>query len=305
MKRNFLLAAGGTILLFLFPYMVTLFITGKITMAPKQTADSGRTVQIKSEYGTEEIDLEDYVQGVAASQIPGNYEKEAVKAQVIIARTYLYKMMGDETAIAGSELSCGYWDTETRKKEWGDNYLEYQEKFKQAASESAGQVLTYQGSLIDAMFHRASAGKTRDGGELLPYIKSVDSSQDVDMEGYVTIREYSAPDLVSAISSLRGQQLTDTDALGLQIAARDDAGYVQSVMAGTETYTGEEVASVLSLPSSAFSITQSENGIKFVDKGSGHGYGLSQWGANKLAGEGKDAAAILAYYYQNVSIEKK
>ena len=59
----------------------------------------------------------------------------------------------------------------------------------------------------------------------------------------------------------------------------------------------------LSLPSPAFSISQTESGLKFVVKGSGHGYGLSQWGANKLAREGKDALGILNYYFQNITVE--
>ena len=90
--------------------------------------------------------------------------------------------------------------------------------------------------------------------------------------------------------------------MNIQIVSRDEAGYVQTVMAGTEEYSGDETAAALGLPSPAFSVSRTETGLKFVDKGSGHGYGLSQWGANKLAAEGQDAAAILSYYYKNITI---
>ena len=76
------------------------------------------------------------------------------------------------------------------------------------------------------------------------------------------------------------------------------------VLVGAEEYTGDEIAAALELPSPAFSVSKTEKGLKFVTKGSGHGYGLSQWGANRLAEEGKDAVTILNTYFQNISVEK-
>ncbi|MCI8465189.1 MAG: SpoIID/LytB domain-containing protein [Lachnospiraceae bacterium] len=304
MKKSYSTVLGGTILLFLFPYIFTLFVSGSISEEPKEIAKSGKTILREGVYGREEIDLEEYILGVTASQIPGNYEKEAVKVQMILARTYLYKAMGEADSISEADLYCTYLDVSGRKKEWGEAFSEYEEKFEAVASETAGQVILYEGGLADAMFHRASAGVTRDGGEGMPYMKSVDSGSDVDMENYVTIKEYSESELAAAIGGIRGQNLGTGEALGLQIVSRDQAGYVEQVMAGTEEYTGEELAAALALPSSAFSISQTEKGLKFVVKGSGHGYGVSQWGANKLALEGKGAADILNYYFQNITIER-
>ncbi len=303
MKKSYSMILFGTILLFLFPYIFTLFVSGSTLEEQREIRKSGKTILRESAYGREEIDLEEYAVGVAASQIPGNYEKEAVKVQLILARTYLYKMVGEANQISEAELHCTYLDLAGREKEWGADSAAYEEKFEAAASETAGQVILYEGSLVDAMFHRASAGMSRDGGGAFPYLKSVDGGRDVDIENYVTIREYSESELVSGIGSIRGQSLGAGEALGLQIVSRDGAGYVTQVMAGAEAYTGEELAAALSLPSAAFSVSQTESGLKFVVKGSGHGYGVSQWGANKLAQEGKDAAAILNYYFQNITVE--
>lgn len=303
MKKGYLPVLFGTILLFLFPYIVTLFVSGSISGEPEKIRESGKLIVRESAYGTEEVDLEEYAVGVAASQIPGTYEKEAVKVQLILARTYLYKAVGEADRVRESELSCTYLDRAGREKEWGKEAAAIEKKFEAAASETAGMVIRFEGSLADAMFHRASAGMTRDGGEAFPYLKSVDGSGDVDMEDYVTIREYSEAELAGAIGGIRGQSLGAEEALGLQIVSRDGAGYVTRVMAGTEEYAGEELAAALSLPSPAFSISQTEQGLKFVVKGSGHGYGVSQWGANKLALEGKDAIAILNYYFQNITVE--
>lgn len=303
MKKSYSVVLGGTILLFLFPYIFTMFVSGSIAEEPKEIVESGKVIVREGTYGKEEIDLEEYALGVAASQIPGDYEKEAVKVQLILSRTYLYKAMGESDRILETELYCTYWDRAGREKEWNGNFNEYEEKFESAALETAGQVACFEGGLADAMFHRASAGMTRDGGESFPYLKSVDSGGDVDMENYVTIREYSESELAEAIRNIRGISLGAGAAQGLQIVSRDGAGYVVQVMAGTEEYTGEELAAALSLPSPAFSVSQTEKGLKFVVKGSGHGYGVSQWGANKMAAEGKDAVTILTYYLQGITIE--
>ncbi len=304
MKKNFSTVLGGTILLFLFPYIFTLFVSGTVGEETKEIAESGKTILRSGAYGTEKIDLEEYVIGVAAAQIPGEYEKEAVKAQVILARTYLYKAMGEADTVSETDLYGAYMDAAARKKAWGEEADSYEEKFEAAAAETAGQVIFYEGALADAMFHRASCGMTRDGGEAFPYLKSVDGSRDVDMENFVTIREMAAQEILSAVSSLGGQNIGEEEALGLQIVSRDGAGYVQGILVGTEEYNGEELAAALGLPSSAFSVSRTEKGLKFVAKGSGHGYGMSQWGANKLAAEGKDAVAILNTYFQNITVEK-
>ena len=304
MKKKGTSVFCGTILLLLFPYLVTLFASGKITVVPQKLAKSGKIILQTGLYGTGEIDLEEYVIGTAASQIPGSFEEEAVKAQMILARTYLYKAMGGRDRIDESELYCTYLDTAGRKQAWGEQYEEYEQKFESAAMETAGMVILCDGELTDAMFHRASAGATRDGGEARPYMKSVDSSRDMEMEDFVAIREFTPEEAAAAIKKIRGRDITASDAAGIQIISRDSAGYVTGVLVGAEEYTGDEIAAALELPSPAFSVSKTEKGLKFVTKGSGHGYGLSQWGANRLAEEGKDAVTILNTYFQNISVEK-
>ncbi len=299
MKRKILAAAG---ILLLFPYLITLFLTGKAVETPSALPESGKVILRSGGMGTEKIDLEQYATGMAAAQIPGDYEAEAIKAQIILARTYLYKVMGDSDSIEENAVGSVYLDYSGRKKAWGDAYTGYQEKFDRAAAESAGQVLTFGGSLIDSVFHRASAGRTRDAGEPFPYLVSAESGWDADMDGYVTIREISGGEIAEAVSGIRGQSLSGEEASGMQISERDGAGYVTKISAGTETYSGEEIAEALGLPSPCFSMEKTETGSKFIVKGVGHGYGMSQWGANHLALEGKDAAAILSYYFQNTEI---
>ncbi len=304
MKRKRLLAAGGILLLLLFPYIVTLLAAEKEDGGSGvQIPPSGKVICRQGALGTEELDLEEYVIGVAAAQIPGDYEKEAVAAQMTAARTYLYKTMGDQTSIGEEEISCGYLDREERLEAWGEEAEAWEEKFRLAASETAGQVITFQGELIDPMFHRASAGMTRDGGEAFPYLEPVDSSGDLEMENFVTILEMTGEEAAEAVAPIRQLPVTAAEALEMQITARDSSGYVTGILVGTEEYTGEETAEALGLPSPSFSVTRTEKGLKFVVKGAGHGYGLSQWGAHMQALSGQESEAILAYYFQNTSIE--
>ena len=119
MKKGYSAVLFGTILLFLFPYIVTLFVSGSISEEPEKIRESGKLIVRKGAYGTEEVDLEEYAVGVAASQIPGTYEKEAVKVQLILARTYLCKAMGEAERLEEAGLSCTYLGRAGRGKGGG------------------------------------------------------------------------------------------------------------------------------------------------------------------------------------------
>ena len=86
----------------------------------------------------------------------------------------------------------------------------------------------------------------------------------------------------------------------IQILETDGAGYVRRVQIGTKAYTGEEVQYALGLVSPCFSFEEYDGGLRAVTKGIGHGYGFSQYGANRRAGEGWTAEELLGYFYKNI-----
>ena len=335
MKRKILAAAA---LCLLIPYVITLFAAGKQSREDSgQKPESGRTVLCQGESGGQ-MDLEQYALAMAAAQIPAEYEKEAVKAQIILARTYLYKKLSGRSLMDEAELGTEAWKETKRAEVWGSAAKVYEEKFQEALSETEGMVLTCNGTLIDSVFHRRSAGKTRDGGENFPYLKSVDSSWDLTeaenrsaqiqgtggdgsvqtgaagVSGMVqtgtadegasgSVLWLSAAELAKKLGTIRGKEIPDQLAPELQITGRDEAGYVTGAVLGTETYSGDEIAEALSLSSPAFSISRSGNQLRITAKGEGHGYGMSQSGAQYLAKTGKTAEEILLYYFQNIAIE--
>ncbi len=315
----------------LIPYVVTLAWTGRIGGAGgaglgwnmRETQEeslsgiySGRSIILDNHSG-EYIDMETYLVGVAARQIPAEYELEAIKAQVVIARTYLCGKMGDCLEIRESELGLPALGQQQLETLWGKNeFLESYEKMKQAVAETRGMILVAGASsaqpeatdlqpenveIIEPLFHQVSAGYTRDGGEAYPYLKPVESPHDLEAEGYLTVLEWEPAEFVQLLSS--ETVIGESHALeSLQLVSKDGSGYVKEFQIGSHIFTGDRLMQLLGLPSAAFSLSVHEGNIRAVCQGIGHGYGLSQYGAHRMALDGRTAEEILSYYYQNVAI---
>ena len=298
----------GRLVIFLFFVMIPLIITllfRKEDSLPV-SGDYGETSGNVSIDGEQNIDLQEYLIGITAAQLLGNYAPEAVKAQMILNRTYYYHVLGDRTNLSADELGFKYLTKEERTARWrNEGCAEAADIFHRAAVETKGMVMTCQRALAVGMYHPVSAGKTRAFGEEYPYLRQVDSEWDRNAEGYITVVDYNSGVLLQKINDAWGLELAEGSLkTGLQILKRDEAGYVEEILVGTVIAKGEELAECLSLPSTAFSFQwPEENRLSIVCLGQGHGYGMSQYGANYLAREGKTALQILQYYFQNVTIE--
>lgn len=296
----------------LFPYIVTLAVSGGINgirqgagqngILGNTETGSGKTVYLE---GRGSVDGEEYLVGVLARQMPADYEMEALKAQAIAARTFLYRQMGDRDEIQESELNLEGMGEEQMEKMWGSpRFLEYYEKVKGAVEQTKGQTMVFEGEWVEPMFHRASAGKTRDGDEGHAYLVSAESGEDVEMDGYLTIMMWTSKEFAQLIrqipegESVREEQIPDT----IQVIGRDSAGYVTQIQIGSHSFDGEAIKEALGLPSSAYTLEGYEEGVRAVCRGQGHGYGLSQFGAHVKAAGGMKAEEILAHYYKNIEI---
>ena len=298
------------------PYVGTLAWTGTIRgeelRYEQQKETSGRRrILLDRSGGAYYMDMEEYLPGVIARQIPVEYEPETLKAQAIIARTYICRQMeaaGEEEEIAESALDMDYLESDQLKKLWGSSrFPQYYQKLEAAVKATSGIIMTYEGKCIDPMYCRATAGMTRTGDFSHPYLQTVDCPGDVEAEGYMQMLSYTKDTFVSDINSIpegesgpRGietSQVPDT----IQIVSRDEAGYVDSVQIGGVSYTGEEVQYALGLASSCFVLEPYQEGIRAVAKGIGHGYGLSQTTADEKAKEGCKAEEILGYFYKNIA----
>ena len=284
------------------------------------------------------LSVEDYLPGVMVCQTGPEMGQEALKCQAVIARTYIYRQMGERVEIQEEELDLDYLGDYTAQAgktltvHQKEELAERLEQCRQAAEAPAGTVRKYEDRYILPLFHERSAGRTRTGEADYPYLQSVESKWDVvGNDGNKTSQEqqgseletrtgdgaakevaagvsevsFSLSEFAQRIKNLSDAPSLDPDRLSseIQIVKRDDAGYVLQIKIGPRTYTGDDVQYALDLPSSCFTIdTRTSGTITVTVKGRGHGYGLSQNGAQAMAEEGWSYSDILNYYYKNISL---
>lgn len=253
-------------------------------------------VEVKTENETLSIPLEEYLVGVVAGEMPVSFELEALKAQVVASRTFV---LSRHMKVDNTTNSQVYLTDEQMKKNWGNNYQSNREKIEKAIKETSYEVMTYQGEYISALFFSSSNGKTVNcedyfQGEVA-YLKAVDSHWDLTVDPHNQRSQTFSKQQLANVFGISSPQI--------EITSYTSSGYVKYVMINDKQYTGREVREKLGLASSCFQIEMSSKGYTFTTKGSGHGVGMSQYGAQAMAQENKKYKDILNHYYQNIEIE--
>lgn len=271
---------------------------------------SSRRILVERKDTKTYMTVEDYLPGVLVCQMPDSidgqeYSLEAWKCQAVIARTYICRLMDSRSEIHEEELDLDYLgETRSLLGSSRDTVARRLELARQAVTETAGVVMKYDGRYILPLFHEMSAGRTRQGHVDFPYIQSVESSQDSKRDTYLRTLEWPKSEFAAKISQIPdAAQVTAAELpQEIQTVEKDDAGYMLQIKIGARTYTGDEVRWALGLPSSCFSLEGDGDLIRARVRGSGHGYGLSQAGADSMAAEGWGYEEILQHYYKNISL---
>lgn len=245
------------------------------------------------------IELEDYIVGVVAGEMPASFNEEALKAQAIASRTYaIYKMKNSNGTydLVTDKTNQVYITEDKMKKLWQENFDYYFEKIKKAVYDTKDLIMTYNGNVILSMYFARSNGKTEDAilvfGSNEEYLKSVESPEE-SLTSEVTI---SKDEFCNKLN-------ISCDAINISNVLKSSSGRINSLNINGKTFKGTEIRTLFDLKSTDFDISIGSE-IKFVTKGYGHGVGMSQYGANKLAQNGKNYEEILKHYYQNINIEK-
>ena len=263
----------------------------------------------------ETIDLEDYLIGVVAAEMPASFELEALKAQAVAARTYTIKKTqlfngggcsrgGD---ICTDSTHCqAYATLSQRKKNWGNNFSLYESKVKEAVSQTLGEAVMYENQPIEAFFHSSAGGKTENSenafSEPLPYLISVDSDEKDSPKSIETIK-ISRKSFIKTLNEEFGAKLKNSILENnIDILNRFSSGRVDKIQIGAKEVTGKQIRSALALNSTNFSFKYDKNNVIITTKGFGHGVGMSQNGANIMAKEGNDYKDILQHYYTSTQI---
>ncbi len=256
----------------------------------------------------DQIDGEDFVIGMAASELSYAREEEALKAWVIVCRTNFVKAVGDKKEVKAEDLSLDYISEDELEQNNGRKvWLELNNRLEEASEETFGQVLCYGGSLIDALYHPVSIGKTVSASEIysvdVPYLISVDSSQDVESEEYMDVKIMSYKDCVKMLSDAGYTETEESCKNNLKIEEQTENGFVQSIKTKDNKWTGEEWKDIFSLNSTNFYLENYGDRLRIVTIGKGHSMGMSLYGANALAQKDLSAATILSYYYPGTELQ--
>lgn len=261
--------------------------------------------------GTTQMDMEDYVFHALSGEMFASYQPEALKAQACAIRTYVeYKIQHggcskyEDADVCTDYTSClAFSRDEEMQEKWGDQYSEYAEKMRKAATDTQGEIITYEGEPINALFFSNAAGHTDDvqnvfGGNL-EYLKGVESYETPDSFKYEEVVNFTKDEFFAKLRE-KYPEITEGE---IEILSRDDSDRVQTVQIGENQLSGTEVRTALTLNSTNFTITESGGDLVFDVKGYGHGVGLSQAGAEEMAKRGYDYQDILKHYYTGVEIE--
>ncbi|MEN1967700.1 stage II sporulation protein D [Lentibacillus sp. N15] len=274
-------------------------------------ADSPFSVEVmraNTDNKVEDVPLETYVSRVVASEMPIDFEMEALKAQALAARTYVVDVLlhhnqdkDDQPQVTDTTDNQVYSNKTELQKKWGKDYAGNMEKVTEAVAATKGEILTYDDNPIFPAFFSTSNGYTENSEDYwdnkLPYLRSVKSPWDKKSPKFLDQKIVSIADAE--------QQL------GVQIAgdlqadmSRTDGKRVSKLNIGGKEFTGKEIREKFDLRSSDFTIEQKNGHIIFTTKGFGHGIGMSQYGANGMAKDGKNYKDIVAHYYKGVKISK-
>lgn len=272
MKKSFFPGVSGVLVLFLIPYLMVILMNGLDTALLNRT-----------------FNVEMLLPVIVASEMGSEYELEAVKAQTIIARSEFYRKLQEKKNLS-SVLAQIREETEFREGEILRALIENL-NYEKAVTETESEVLAVDGKLQLTPYHELSAGRTRDGAEVLhseeyAYLKSVESDMDKGSEDFLNS--------VYINQSVLPERLV--------IKSRDSAGYVTEILADGDILEGESFRKGMGLSSANFTIQKIGKEIRFLCKGRGHGLGFSQYGGNEMAKEKKSAEEILEFYFPEMEL---
>ncbi|GFN36203.1 stage II sporulation protein D [Tepidimicrobium xylanilyticum] len=268
------------------------------------------------------MELEEYVKGVVAAEMPGEFHIEALKAQAVASRTYAisrtlnYKEGHPDHIEAPlcTGIHCqAYLTLDELKtihaKDWEEKYWP---KIEEAVNSTKGQALYYDGEIIEPLYHSTSGGMTEDALDVFaidrPYLKSVESPYEEDAPKFRSVVTMTGDEFINKILRKYPSANITKDNLGekIKLVEKTKSGRIKKIAIDGTVVNGREIRELFDLNSTNFKITYNpkSNIVDIETIGYGHGVGMSQWGANGMAKNGKDYEEILKHYYTGVQVKQ-
>jgi len=247
--------------------------------------------------------LENYVIGVVAAEMPASFSFEALKAQAVAARTFAYNKISNHNLNYDelvNDKGQAYISVDEMKDKWKASFINNYDKISKAVLDTKGEIITYNDKPIISYYFSVSNGKTEESANVFsnqPYLLSVDSSWDINSKEYEKDKYMSKEEILNKLG------INDND-LRISNIEHNSSNRIKSININGILYSGIDIKKKLGLRSTDFSFDLEENQVKIKTNGYGHGVGMSQYGANYLANQGKNYKEIIKYYYNGVNIKK-
>ena len=276
-------------------------------------------VHVVQDSQTKTMDIETYVQGVLAGEMKNDWPMEALKAQAILARTFVLKFVDEkESRYEGADISTDIEEAQAY------DLSAVNPRIKQAVADTRGLVLSAGGELPYAWFHAHSGGMTELAKPGLgwekeepSYTQSVQSaepesvSDPADAQSLKDAQSWSASfpyDEFKAACAASGVETNITSSTKLAITERGESGRASVIDVNNHPVSAAELRIALGstkMRSTMLTSLRNEDGaIHMEGKGYGHGVGMSQWGAYGMAQSGASAEEIVTHYFKGVTVEK-
>lgn len=309
----------GSFLLFVFllPYVCACLWghvgeeTGQIADGEKEAeqAEAAYKVEVVMDWGIWELPMEEYLVYRLALVMSEGYAEEAMKAQAVLLRTELvssYKEAGSTVLQLEAQGVARLYGS--RQKE------EFLAECRKAVEETKGFYLVYQGEPIQASYFSISNGHTRDAGEVwhtdrCPYLAGVPCEQDKASTEYSSIVTVEKEHYIEKLKSIAGEEYQEDILWQGGIFAYDSAGYMTEAVYQEEgkdevRIDGEDFRHLFQLNSASIEMERNEKNMIFHVTGVGHGFGMSQYGANCKALNGQTYDEILKAFFLGTELAK-
>jgi len=241
------------------------------------------------------VDLDDYIIGVVAGEMPALFEKEALKAQAVAARSYF--LSRNNINITSTTNDQVFLTNEEMRARWKDDFDKYYQRIKEAVISTNNEVIKREGNILMTFYFSMSNGFTKDSKAVFNQDLFISTESKWDNEN---LRNFVYEKHVTESEIKKAFNVDKTPVINIK--KRSKTNHVEEVIVNGKSYTGIQFRKKLGLRSADFHIKKENNGYIITTRGFGHGVGMSQHGANGMAKDGYNYIDILKHYYNDIEI---
>ncbi len=250
------------------------------------------------------VGIEDYLYGVVPKEMPPNWPDEALKAQAVVSRSFsLYQKSANDARDHDIMAT-------TSSQVYGGVAAET-DRTRRAVDATRGRFLAHGGRPALTYFHANSGGVTEDARYVwrvgIPYLQSIPDEPSARAPGASWTAFLTYPQIRDALNrsgfrvgEIRGVEASSVSPSGRVTKVRIDHSSGTTILSGNQFRTSTDPALI---KSTLFSAERIGQGIRFEGRGSGHGVGMSQWGARMMAEGGSPYREILLHYYRGLDLQ--